>query len=232
MMETTVTEDAVPEGAARVLWFLLEEPSMGRFLNGLLPRVLPDEVEFRVSAFNGKPDLLKNLEKRLRGLRNSLRPGDRIFVVVDRDCEDCRQLKERLEREAGRTGLVTRTASDGGAWQLVNRIVVEELEAWYFGDWEAVRAAYGRAPENVPRKSKYRCPDAIKGGTSEAFERVMKSEFRTGLRKREAAGKISKHIDPDRSSSPSFRIFYEAILESVARLRVSQRPRTGADRPL
>jgi hypothetical protein len=25
---------------------------------------------------------------------------------------------------------------------VVNRLAIEELEAWYFGDWEAVRAAY------------------------------------------------------------------------------------------
>ena len=34
-----------------------------------------------------------------------------------------------------------------GAWQVVNRIAIEELQAWHFGDWEAARQAnpYPRA---------------------------------------------------------------------------------------
>ena len=55
-----------------------------------------------------------------------------------------------------------------------NRIVMEELEAWNFGDWEAVRAAYPRVSKGVPRQVGYRDPDAIAGRTWEAFERIMK----------------------------------------------------------
>lgn len=47
-----------------------------------------------------------------------------------------------------------RTGAGGAPWQLVNRIAIEELEAWYFGDWEAVRTAYPRIPSTIPNQQK------------------------------------------------------------------------------
>lgn len=187
---------------------------MKDFLNRLLPRFV--EVRFEVTAFNGKHDLLKNLPSRLSGLKRSMFPGQCIFVLVDRDSDDCHSLKLQLENMARDVGFITRSASGSQEWQLVNRIVIEELEAWYFGDWEAVRAAYANAPEDPSRRQGYRDPDAISGGTWETFERVMKLDFPGGLRKREAARKIGEQIDPRRSTSRSFKVFYETVLEAVA----------------
>jgi hypothetical protein len=89
------------------------------------------------------------------------------------------------------------------------------LEAWYFGDWEAVRIAYPDVGENIPRHRNYRDPDRIPGGTWEAFERVMRRAgyFPGGLAKIEAARMIAPHIDPERNSSQSFRFFYSALAE-------------------
>lgn len=138
----------------------------------------------------------------------------REFLNVDRDSENCHDLKEELEGIARKSNLITRTSASD-KWQVVNRIVIEELEAWYFGDWEAVRAAYMEAPEDPSRRQGFRDPDAIGGGTWEAFEKVMRSEFPGGLRKREAARLIGQQIDPSRSKSHSFRVFYEAVLEAA-----------------
>lgn len=155
------------------------------------------------------------MPKRLNGLKRSLLPGHRLFVVVDRNSDACHKLKNELEDIAKQVGLTTRTSA-GSKWQVVNRIVVEELEAWYFGDWEAVEAAYKNAPRDPSRRQGFRNPDAIRGGTWEAFERVMRSEFPGGLRKREAARLIGRQVDPSRSKSHSFRVFYEAVVEAVA----------------
>lgn len=197
------------------LRFLVEEPSMKEFLEALLPRYLPEDATFDVIAFSGKGDLKNKLPKRLNGLKRSLLPGHRLFVVVDRDSDDCHKLKNELENIAKGAGLTTRTSA-GSKWQVVNRIVVEELEAWYFSDWEAVQAAYENAPRDPLRRQGFRNPDAIRGGTWEAFERVMRSEFPGGLRKREAARLIGRQIDPSRSKSHSFRVFYEAVVEAAA----------------
>lgn len=208
----------VAEGTTLVrhLRFLVEELSMKDFLHNFLPRFLPEGLEFQITAFRGKRDLLKNLPNRLAGLSKWLSSEQRIFVLVDRDSEDCHKLKGRLEDIAKKAGLTTRTSTSGREWQIVNRIVIEELEAWYFGDWEAVRSAFYNAPRNPSRRQGYRDPDAISGGTWEAFERVMKFEFSGGLRKREAARRIGEQIDPRRSTSHSFKVFYETLLEAAA----------------
>lgn len=187
------------------------------FLRILLKRMNPD-CAVRVHAFSGKSDLLKNLQNRLRGYQRWLPPGARIVVVVDRDRDDCQELKQSLEEAASRSGLRTRTQAADSSWQVVNRIAIEELEAWYFGDWEAVCIAYPRASKNIPKKAGYRDPDAIQGGTWEAFERILKrgGYFKTGLRKVEAARAIAKYIDPGRSRSCSFAKFRDAIIEAIS----------------
>lgn len=156
------------------LEFLVEEPSMEAFLRTALPRMIPDICSFSVHAFRGKPDLLAKLHLRLRGYKRWIPPNYRIVVLVDRDNQDCHALKAELESVARRTTLPTRSRVGGSRWRIANRIVIEELEAWYFGDWEAVCAAYPRVSKGVPRQARYRDPDAIAGGTWEAFERIMK----------------------------------------------------------
>lgn len=191
---------------------------MEAFLRALLPRRLPRDRTFEVHPFQGKSDLLSKLEARLRGYAAWLPDDWRIAVVVDRDDDDCRELKQRLDDVAARAGLRTRTRADTAQWQLVNRIAIEELEAWYFGDWTAVRAAYPRAPAGIPNRQGFRDPDAIAGGTWEAFERVMRKHgyFRGGLAKLEAARAIGAHVDPLRSQSRSFRVFCNAVDEAMA----------------
>lgn len=82
-------------------------------------------------------------------------------------------LKARLETAAAQAGLSTRSRPARGTHRVINRLAIEELEAWYFGDWEAVQTAYPKVSSAVPRKSSYRDPDQIPGGTWETFERVL-----------------------------------------------------------
>jgi uncharacterized protein DUF4276 len=139
-------------------------------------------------------------------------------VLVDRDDDDCGELKQRMENVAADAGLRTRTVAGAIDYVVVNRLAVEELEAWYFGDWQAVRSAYPKAPETIPRKAPYREPDAIRGGTWEAFERVLKKAgyFRNGLRKIEAARAVAAHWDVDGNSSHSFRVLRDVLREMAA----------------
>jgi hypothetical protein len=200
---------------ARHLEFLVEEPSMEAFLQKFLPRVLGEET-FLIHAFQGKRDLLGKLRSRLAGYAGWLPRDWRIVVVVDRDGEDCYALKQELEVAAKSAGLVTRSCAEGRSWQLVTRLAIEELEAWYFGDWEGVRNAYPRLSRSVSLKKEFRDPDAIQGGTWEAFERVLQKHryFETGLRKIEAARTLGALIEPEQNRSPSFRVFYEVIVEA------------------
>ncbi len=196
---------------------LVEEPSMEAALRLLLPRLL-DELTFEVYPSQCKDDLLAKLPARLKGYRSWLPNDWRIVVVIDRDDDDCNVLKERMERIASEAGLVTKSAARGGAYSVVNRLVIEELEAWYFGDWQAVCSAYPKVPVTIPGKAQYRNPDAIGGGTWEAFERIMQRAgyFHSGLRKIEAARTVAAHWNIEGNTSHSFQVFRDALRELPA----------------
>lgn len=193
---------------------LVEEPSMEAALRLLLPRML-GELPFEIYPHQCKEELLARLPERLRGYASWLPETWRIVIVVDRDDDDCKELKAQLENMAASAGLVTRTKARGNQYALVSRLAIEELEAWYFGDWEAVRAAYPRVPATIPSQAKYRAPDAIKGGTWEAFERVLQRAgyYSSGLRKIEAARAVAANMVPSRNTSPSFRALHGALQE-------------------
>lgn len=195
----------------------VEEPSMEVALEQLLPKMM-GKVEFEFRRFQCKDDLLKNLPKRLRGYKNWMPDTWKILVLLDRDDDDCILLKQGMETEAEKAGLITKaTAKQGQIFQVINRIVIEELEAWFFGDWQAVREAYPRISKTTPKNKKYRDPDAIQGGTWEAFERVLQKAgyFREGLRKLECAGAVARHMCPERNVSNSFQAFREAVAATL-----------------
>ena len=194
---------------------LVEEPSMEAFLQEVLSRTA-GRCTFNIHAFQGRPDLIGKLQDRLYGYKWITR-GYRIIILIDRDSDDCYDLKHQLEEMAAKAGLISRSRSAGRNWQIVNRVVVEELESWYFGDWQAVCCAYPNVPETVPNEPRYRNPEAISGGTWEAFQRILQRHgyFKTGLRKMEAARAIGSHIDPSRNRSRSFLTFYNALVEGT-----------------
>ncbi len=183
-------------------------------LRVLLPHVVSD-LSFEVYPYQGKSDLLERLPERLRGYAAWLPDDYRIVVVVDRDDDDCHDLKQQLEQIASDARLRSRSQASGQPYQVVNRLAIEELEAWYFGNWDAVRSAYPKVPATIPNQAKYRDPDAIAGGTWEAFERVLKRAgyFQTGLRKIEAARAIAAHWQPQANRSKSFCVFRDVLQE-------------------
>ena len=200
------------------LQLYVEEFSMKVFLDTWLTEFLPEGCTFEIFPYRGKPALLRKLPQRLDAHAARKQIEHRIVILVDRDSDKCDELKCMLEEICKNAGLRSKRASGDSDWQVVTRIAIEELEAWYFGDWQAVRAAYPRVPENIPRRQGYRDPDAIQGGTWEAFERILKRHgyFRTGLRKSEAARAIAPHIDPNRNRSRSFAVFRDAVEEAAS----------------
>lgn len=195
---------------------LVEEPSMEAFLRPLLPKIV-GELSFEIYRHQGKAELIQRLPARMLGYASWLPDNWRVVVVVDRDDDDCATLKSQLEEIAKDAGLKTRSAAKGKSYAVINRIAIEELEAWYFGDWPAVRKAYPKISANVPSQAAYRLPDEIKGGTWEAFERVLQKVgyFQGGLRKIEAARDVAPYIDPAANRSKSFCVFRDALSELV-----------------
>jgi hypothetical protein len=203
--------------------FLVEELSAEAALIELLPKIAGSQATWAIHPHQGKRDLLNKLPQRLRGYASWLPQGAYIVVLIDEDRENCRHLKQRLDDSASIAGLSTHnSSSDGNKIQVVNRIAVEELEAWFFGDAPAIMQAYPGIPARLPQKAKYRDPDAIRGGTWEALEQVLQRAgyFKGGLAKIEVARSIARKMDPQRNRSRSFRCFRDAILMLL--------PETGA----
>lgn len=84
---------------------LVEEGSMRQALDHLLPKIVPG-TPYEIRVFNGKPDLLKKLPDRLRGYASlPALAQTAIVVVVDRDRDDCVELKAKLDLIATDAGL-------------------------------------------------------------------------------------------------------------------------------
>lgn len=204
------------------LEMLVEERSAEEAMRILVPRLVGPDVTFEVHSFQGKRDLLAKLPARLRGYAGWMGSGvdARVVVLVDEDRQDCRRLKDQLERAAAEAGLTTRSvAGPAQPFAVLNRLAVEELEAWFFGDCDAIRSAYPRVSSNLENKARYRRPDAVAGGTWEQLERVLQSAgyHRGGLAKVSAATDIAAHMDPGRNTSPSFGCFASGLRELVGR---------------
>jgi len=130
---------------------LAEELSMEAALRSIVPKIIGD-LSFEVYPFLRKDDLLNKLPARLRGYAAWLPPDWQIVVIVDRDDDGCNELKHRLEETAQKAGFSTRSLGNGSKVRVVNRLAIEELEAWFFGDWDAVLAAYPKTNPNIPKK--------------------------------------------------------------------------------
>lgn len=199
--------------------FLVEELSTQVFLDEILPKVLGSDITYKIHAFRGKTDLLKKLPARLKGYKNWIADDDRIVVLVDKDDEDCQDLKSKLEIMASEIGFITKTtAQTDQPYQILNRIAIEELEAWFFGDINAIVAAYPGVSPNLGKKEKYRDADAISGGTWENLEKVLQraGHHKGGLEKLRAAREISQYMKPHVNRSRSFQVFYNGLLDIIS----------------
>ena len=198
--------------------FLVEEPSAEAALSNLVPKIIGQDFSFKVHSYQGKPDLLSKLLPRLKGYKTWIPEDWRIVVLIDADEEDCRALKDNLEGIAQRAGLFTKSRRTARSYfQVLNRLAIEELEAWFFGDIDAVHSSYPRISLNLGNRAKYRNPDAIKRGTWEALEREFKKVeyFSSGISKILVAREVSLYMEPERNRSRSFQVFWQGLLDLV-----------------
>jgi hypothetical protein len=194
--------------------FFVEEPSAEAALRILVPKILGiAETSFDVHAFAGCDDLLARLPDRLSGYARWLPDDWRIVILLDEDRQDCRARKRRVEAIVRSAGLRARSAGRGAVPQVLTRLAIEELEAWYFGDIEALRAAYPRVSGGLQRKAAFRNPDAVRGGTWESLERVLQRAgyHEGGLAKIRLAREVAPHMDPSRNRSRSFQVFRDGL---------------------
>lgn len=196
---------------------LTEDESTAAALDLLFGQNLPEDMSYRLIPFNGIEDLRKKLPGQLAAYKRWIPEHYRLIVIIDRDEADCHNRKGELEVIAQTAGLPTKSAPDPyGKFQVINRIAIEELEAWFFGDVPALSAAYPGVPSSLGSNRAFRQPDAIKGGTAERLHGVLQSAGHyTGipkLPKREVARAIAEQMEPSRNTSPSFRAFWDTVI--------------------
>jgi hypothetical protein len=142
---------------------LVEDASTEAALAILLPKMLGD-ISFRLHAHQSKQDLLNNILARFRGYASWLPRNWRLLVLVDRDREECVALKRRLDAAAAEAGLKTRTTVGPFACAVINRIAIEELEAWYL----ATGMLFALHTHAFPRQYPTRLHSAIRTPSPEA----------------------------------------------------------------
>jgi len=178
--------------------FLLEERSMKALLEGLLPRFFPD-LKFQCVPHEGKHDLEKSIPRKLRAWQE---PGVRFVIVYDNDGGNCMELKRRL----------TALCNESGRPDTLVRIACQELEAWYFGDPEAMSMAFGKKQlRNIGNKARYRDPDAITYPSKEISKLIPEFQKISGARK------MSVHLGRTGNRSGS----YHALMDGLERLAAS-----------
>lgn len=196
--------------------FFLEEPSAEATLETLLGKHFGAEHTFQFHVHPGKQHLLKNLSHRLRGYSWALddyRDAYRFVVLLDRDQDDCLELKARLEELAESCGFATPGRSSSAKnVRLINRIIVAELEAWFLGDPEALRRAFPGLSKTFEKKSAFRNPDSVVN-PAKRLEGLLRSagHYPGGLAKIDAARRIGPHLDPARNRSRSFNLFFQSL---------------------
>jgi Domain of unknown function (DUF4276) len=186
-----------------------------KLLEGLLPRLIPNH-SFEIYPHQGKgklandprkaPDpkhrgVLDLLPATLRAWGKSLSPDtDRVVLLVDLDNDNCIWLLERLS---------DMLSTIEPAPSCLFRIAIEEVEAWYLGDWTALKRAFPKAQKN--RWSSY-TQDSI-CGTWEELQRVIQDPVD---RKTFWAEKIGVELDiagggGSANQSPSFQKFCAGV---------------------
>jgi hypothetical protein len=168
----------------RELVLFLEEKSAKIFIQGIIERIPGEKVEVKYIVFDGKNDLDKNIEKRMRGYLN---PDANFIVLRDQDLADCIELKEYLNKKCQSTQKNN----------LKIRIACRELESWFLADKGALEKSY---PDYNFKYAKKNYDELQK--PSQFLERILPEFQKTGT-----ARTISQYINLNEPKSTSFKHF-------------------------
>ena len=173
--------------------FLLEEKSAQLLLDSLLPRILPDRIEFQCLSHKGFQTLQKSIPKKLSEWKNV-----RFVILHDQDDKNCEKLKSKLLQMCRKNNRP----------DTVVCIVCQELEAWYCGDLNAVAGVYPRfKPQKIENSARFRNPDNIVK-PSKVLKEIVPEFLKGGT-----AETIGEYMDLNNNKSKSFQHFVKKMRE-------------------
>jgi len=206
--------------------FLIEDLSGAKAMSILAPKLIGSENTFRLHSYRGvgrisnssKPTtaankriLLDQLPKLLRGYGNTPNSGY-VVVICDLDNNDKNLFLTKL-----RSMLNACNKKPNVCFCLA----IEEFEAWYLGDFEAVRKAYPKVKDSVLNNYKNDAicdtwevlADAVYPGGRRELKKKKWSEI--GEQKSIWAEEISPHMDVNNNRSPSFNDMYAQLKDAL-----------------
>lgn len=177
----------------REIVFLLEERSAQAMLEGFIQKIIPTDITPRYIVFEGKQDMEKQMELRLRGYRV---PDAQFVVLRDQDSGDCKPVKEKLLKKCDNVGKSNALV----------RIACRELESWYLADLAAVeRGLNVSGLAHLQNKNPYRSPDSL-SRPSERLARIAPSYQKVG-----GSRAIGPYLDLKNTRSHSFAVFIKGF---------------------
>jgi hypothetical protein len=207
---------------------LVEDQSGKKALDNIVPKIIGSDHTFIVHSYKGvgripkglrgitdasKRILLDNLPKLLRGYGKTFDGYPRDFsaaviVVCDLDDKCMKAFREELFKTLRLCKPKPKTAFC---------IAIEEGEAWFLGDLDAVTAAYPQAKQHILTSyvndsicgTWEKLADAIYPGGSETLSSKGWQEI--GSEKSVWAEKIAPHMNVNNNNSPSFCYFRDKI---------------------
>ncbi|MDO9162147.1 MAG: hypothetical protein Q8N35_16015 [Methylococcaceae bacterium] len=207
---------------------LVEDQSGKVTLDVLVPKIIGDDHTFNVKSYKGvgripanmnanvdasKRILLANLPKLLSGYGKSWQGYSAVVIVVcDLDDKCLRNFRNEL------IGLLNNCNPSP---ETRFCIAVEEGEAWFLGDIEAIKQAYPKSKDAVLNAY---ASDSICGTWEKLADAVYKGGAQrlssqgwqvVGAEKSVWAEQITPYMDLDNNTSPSFNYFLGKLRELV-----------------
>lgn len=208
--------------------FLVEDSSGKLFLESIIPRIIEDQnVTWRVHGYRGigkipsglgsagdpqKRIILDQLPRLLAGYGRTPYV-DAVVIVVDSDTRNCREFLDDLIAMSKRVN---------GPPEVMFRLAIEEMEAWYFGDIAALEATYRQVDKAVLKSyvqdsvcgTWEKLADAITPGGSAKIE--AQGWPAPGVIKAQWAVEIPPHMNVDANTSTSFCKLRDGVRRLVA----------------
>lgn len=174
---------------------MVEEPSIGHVVNIIAER-LGIANRTKIIAHEGKGDLKRSFPRKVRAWNAGM--TTRFVICMDNDTANCTVLKNELR------ALLPPNPSH----EFKIRLVMNELEAWYLGDMDALELA-GYIPKDSAvknqKKKSFRVPENMVNAKRE-FLKLVKTQGQITL-----ARSIAPHLNLQNDRCKSFKHFVEAL---------------------
>jgi hypothetical protein len=184
--------------------FLVEDYSMRKFLEGILPRLGFKEHRIEIKHHRGKEDLIRYLNKIIPSLSKR---AQQIIVIIDRDKQDCVVLKNKIQQKM----------ASCCSCEYKIRIACYELEAWFLGDMEAIAKCSPKFKAHFFQgKEKYRDVDNIEK-PSRVIEQIVQDWKKKHVSKPKFAEKMAQFVSLETQNmekanrSHSFHVLLETL---------------------